>query len=150
MTDFDAVRDGLQQAIPFNKHVGLEVLEIAEGRGVVRLPDSKKLHNHVGSQHAAGLFAAGEAASGGAFVGSFAERMGELTALARRAEIDYKKLAKGAITATGTLAEEASAIVAGLDGEDGTAEFPVEVEMKDEDGAVVATMTVHWHVRRNE
>ena len=41
------------------------------------------LHNHVGSQHAGALFSAGEAASGAAFVGAFAERMGEITPLAR-------------------------------------------------------------------
>jgi hypothetical protein len=28
-------------------------------------------------------------------------------------------------------------------------EFPVEVELTDADGQVVAAMTVTWHVRRN-
>lgn len=149
MTDYDAVREGLQQAIPFNNHIGLEVVEIAEGRGVVRLPDDEKLHNHVGSQHAAGLFAAGEAASGGAFVGTFAEHMGGITPLARSAEIEYLKLGKGPITATGTLEMSAAELIDAIDGEEGKAEFPVEVEMKDERGQVVATMTVHWHVRRS-
>ena len=149
MTDFDAVRDGLDKAIPFNKHVGLKVVEIEEGKGVVRLPDSKKLHNHAGSQHAAGLFAAGEAASGAAFVGAFAEHMGDITALAKSAEIDYKKLAKGAVHATGTLSTEPAEVLSELKAEDGQAEFPVEVEMKDDEGNIVATMTVQWHVRRN-
>jgi acyl-coenzyme A thioesterase PaaI-like protein len=148
MADLDAVRDGLQQAIPFNTHLGLEVVEVAPGHGVVRLPDDEKLRNHVGSQHAGGLFAAGEAASGGAFVGAFADHMGGITPLARSAEIDYLKLAKGPITATGTLAGEVDGLLATLD-EEGKVHFPVEVELKDEDGQVVATMTVHWHVRKN-
>jgi len=148
VTDYDAIRDGLQKAIPFNTHVGLEVVEVAEGKGVVRLPDDEKLHNHVGSQHAAGLFAAGEAASGGAFVGAFSESMGDITALAKSADIDYQKLARGTITATGSLSDEPAEILSAME-EDGKAEFPVEVEMTDEDGQVVATMTVHWHVRRN-
>jgi acyl-coenzyme A thioesterase PaaI-like protein len=148
MTDFDAVRAGLEAAIPFNKHVGLEVVEVGEGRGVVRLPDGDHLHNHVGSQHAAGLFAAGEAASGGAFVGAFAEHMAGLTPLARSAEIEYLKLAKGPITATGTLGTEVAELLGGLDA-DGRVEFPVAVEMRDEQDQLVATMTVHWHVRRN-
>lgn len=148
MTDYDALRDGLQQAIPFNNHLGLEVVEITEGRGVVRLPDDEKLHNHVGSQHAGGLFAAGEAASGAAFISVFAEHMGGVVALAKSAEIDYQKLAKGTITATGTLDMDAREIIDGIDGEEGKAEFPVEVEMKDEGGKAVAAMTVHWHVRR--
>jgi acyl-coenzyme A thioesterase PaaI-like protein len=150
VTDYDQIRDGLQKAIPFNTHLGLEVVEVSEGKGVVRLPDEDKLHNHVGSQHAGGLFAAGEAASGGAFVGAFAEHMGGITALAKSADIEYRKLAKGAITATGTLELDAKDIIDGVDGEEGKAEFPVEVEMKDESGQVVATMTVHWHVRRTE
>ena len=53
---------------------------------MVSLPEADNLNNHVGSQHAGALFSAGEAASGGAFVGAFAERMGgHHAARARRA-----------------------------------------------------------------
>ena len=80
--------------------------EVGEGRGVITLPDDERLHNHVGSQHAGALFSAGEAASGAAFVGAFAEHLGNITPLARSADISYLKLAKGPITATGTLQGE--------------------------------------------
>ena len=79
--------------------------EVGDGRGVVTLPDDDRLHNHVGSQHAGALFSAGEAASGAAFMGAFAEHLGNITPLARSADISYLKLAKGPITATGTLGE---------------------------------------------
>ena len=146
--DFDAVAAGLNQAIPFNRHVGLVVEEVAPGRGVVTLPDGEHLHNHVGSQHAGGLFSAGEAASGGAFLGAFAEHLGGLTPLARSASIDYRKIARGPITAVGTLDADVDALLQAIEA-DGRVEFPVEVEMTDGDGNVVATMTVHWHVRKN-
>jgi acyl-coenzyme A thioesterase PaaI-like protein len=146
--DYEAIAAGLNQAIPFNRHVGLEVVEVGPGRGVVTLPDSADLHNHVGSQHAGALFAAGEAASGGAFLGSFAEHMGSLTPLARSAQIDYRKIARGPITATGTLSADVPELLATLES-DGRVEFPIEVELADADGQVVATMTVDWHVRRN-
>ena len=146
--DYEAVRQGLEQAIPYNRYIGLDVAEIADGRGVVRLPDDERLHNHVGSQHAGALFSAGEAASGGAFVGAFAERMGEITPLARTAEISYLKLARGTITATGTLGEAKDSLLERLDA-DGKVEFPVKVEMTDGDGNTVASMTVNWHVRKN-
>ena len=149
MPDFAALTEALAGAIPFNTHVGLEVVEVADGRGVVQLPDEDHLHNHVGSQHAAGLFAAGEAASGAAFMGSFADHLGGITPLARGARIDYAKLAKGAITATATLGEEVDTLLERLDA-DGKVQFPVEVELANSDGTVVATMTVDWHVRRNE
>lgn len=146
--DYEALAAGLNQAIPFNKHLGLRVEEVRPGRGVVTLPDGDHLHNHVGSQHAGGLFSAGEAASGGAFLGAFAEHLGSLTPLAKSAQIDYRKLAKGPITATGTLDADIADLLARLES-DGRVEFPVEVEMTDEQGNVVAAMTVQWHVRRN-
>jgi acyl-coenzyme A thioesterase PaaI-like protein len=146
--DYEAVAAGLNEAIPFNRHVGLVVEEVAPGRGVVTLPEGEHLHNHVGSQHAGGLFAAGEAASGGAFLGAFAEHLGGLTPLAKSASIDYRKIARGPITATGTLDADVDALLASIES-DGRVEFPIEVEMTDGDGNVVATMTVHWHVRRN-
>ena len=43
------------------------------------------------------LFAVAEAAAGAAFVGRFAEHMGEITFLVRGASIDYVALAKGPI-----------------------------------------------------
>jgi len=144
--DYEALRAGLGHAIPFNGHLGLEVVEVAEGRGVVRLPDQDFTKNHVGSQHAGALFSAGEAASGGAFIGAFAERMGAITPLARSADIDYLKLAKGPITATGTLGEDRAALVERLE-RDGRVEFPIAVSLVDEGGTEVARMTVHWHVR---
>jgi len=147
--DYEAARAGLEQAIPYNRFIGLEVVEVGEGIGVVRLPEGDNLKNHVGSQHAGALFSAGEAASGGAFVGAFAERMGEITPLARSAEIDYLKIAKGPITATARLGEGKAALLERLDAE-GKVEFPVEVELADGEGNRVAQMTVRWHVRAKE
>ena len=148
MVDFDAVAAGLNQAIPWNRHVGLVVEEVAPGRGVVTLPDGEHLHNHVGSQHAGALFSAGEAASGGAFLGAFAEHLAGLTPLAKNASIDYRKIARGPITAVGTLDVELDELLGKIEA-DGRVEFPVGVEMTDGDGNLVATMTVHWHVRRS-
>jgi acyl-coenzyme A thioesterase PaaI-like protein len=147
--DYEAVRAGLEQAIPFNVHLGLEMVEVGDGRGVVRLPDAEQLRNHVGSQHAGGLFSAAEAASGAAFVGAFADRLGAITPLAKSAEIAYKKLARGPITATASLGEDKAALLARLDA-DGRVEFPVPVELADGEGTTVAEVTVHWHVRRND
>jgi uncharacterized protein (TIGR00369 family) len=146
--DYQAVAQGLQQAIPFNTHLGLEVVEVGDGFGVVRLPEDERLLNHVGSQHAGGLFSVAEAASGGAFVGAFAEHMGGITPLAKSAEIAYLKLAKGPITATAKLSADKAELLERLDS-DGRVEFPVTVEMTDEQGTKVAEVTVHWHVRKN-
>lgn len=146
--DYTAVAAGLSQAIPFNVHLGLETTAVAPDSGAVRLPDDEKLRNHVGSQHAGGLFAAGEAASGAAFVGAFLDVMGEITPLAESASISYKKLARGQITATASFGEDAEALKAKLR-EEGRIRFPVQVRMTDAEGNVVAEMTVDWYVRLN-
>jgi acyl-coenzyme A thioesterase PaaI-like protein len=146
--DYDAIRAGLQGAIPYNVHLGLEVAEVAPGRGVVKLPDRAEIRNHVGSQHAGALFSAGEFASGAAFVGAFAERLGDLTPLAEGAEITYRKLAQGTITATAELDTDFAELLAALE-EDGVVRFGVGVQLTNAVGDTVAEMTVRWHVRSN-
>jgi len=146
MTDFDLIAKGMTQAVPFAGHLNVEITEISGGEATVLLPDLPELKNHVGSQHAGALFTAAETASGAAFVGAFAERMGDVTPLARSAEIAYEKIANGEITAKATLGVDATEALANLDAE-GKVEFPCEVEMTDGDGQRVATATVHWHVR---
>ena len=146
--DYEAVRAGLEQAIPFNRHVGLEILEAGPERGVVRLPEADHLKNHVGSQHAAALFAAAEAASGAAFVGAFADLLGDVTPLAKSAEIAYRRVARGPITATASVAN-AEALRGELR-ESGRLEFPVRVALRDGEGNEVAEVTVSWHVRANQ
>lgn len=147
--DYTAVAAGLSQAIPFNVHLGLQTTSVASDSGAVLLPDDEKLRNHVGSQHAGALFAAAEAASGAAFVGAFLDIMGEITPLAESAQISYKKLAKGEITATARFGEDADALKAKLR-EQGRVRFPVQVQMTDTAGNVVAEMTVDWYVRLND
>jgi acyl-coenzyme A thioesterase PaaI-like protein len=147
--DYAAVAAGLTQAIPFNVHLGLQTVTVAPDHGVVKLPDLETGRNHVGSQHAGALFSAGEAASGAAFVGAFVEMMGEITPLAESAEISYRKLAKGEITATGRFTEDGEALIAQLK-QEGRIRFPIAVELTNAEGTVVAEMTVKWYVRRND
>lgn len=149
MTDFDAIAKGMTLAVPFAGHLGLEVSHVAEGEALVVLPEGQELTNHVGSQHAGALFTVAETASGAAFVGAFAERMGDVTPLARSAEISYEKIAKGPIEASAKLGVDPAAALATLDAE-GKVVFPCEVELSDADGQRVATAVVHWHVRLNK
>jgi len=148
MTDFDAIAQGMSQAVPFAAHLGLEITHVAEGEATVVLPERHELTNHVGSQHAGALFTAAETASGAAFVGAFAERLGEVTPLARGAEISYTKIAKGPIEASAKLSVPAAETLAALDA-DGKVVFPCEIELTDASGNQVATATVQWHVRLN-
>lgn len=146
--DYDALASGLASSIPFVKKVGITFSDLGPDGATAVLPDDPEIGNHVGSQHAGGLFTLAETASGGAFVASFAEMLGEITPLAKSANIQYLKLAKGPI--------EARAAVADPDGlkaklaDDGKVEFQIEVSMTDAEGLEVATATVDWYVRKND
>lgn len=149
MTDFDLIAQGMTQAVPFAGHLGLEITRIDQGEAVVRLPERAELTNHVGSQHAGALFTLAETASGAAFVGAFAARLGDVTPLARSAEISYEKIANGPIEATAKLAVPAAEALATLDAE-GKVVFPCEIVLTDASGQQVASATVQWHVRLNQ
>jgi uncharacterized protein (TIGR00369 family) len=149
MVDFDAIAAGMTQAVPFAGHLGLEITNVSEGEATVTLPEWDELTNHVGSQHAGALFTLAETASGAAFVGAFAERMGDVTPLARSAEISYEKIAKGPIEARAKLGVPKDDALATLDA-DRKVVFPCEIELTDASGQRVATATVHWHVRLNQ
>ena len=147
--DYEVVRQGMEQAIPYNRYIGLE-----RGRGRRRprrgaAAGRDELHNHVGSQHAGALFSAGEAASGATFVGAFAERLGEITPLARTAKISYLKLATGPDHGHGhTGRGEAGAAGSPRRGRQGRVPGRGR-RSPTSDGKTVAAMTVDWHVRKN-
>ncbi len=75
--------------------------------------------------------------------------MGDVTPLARSAEIAYEKIAKGPIEAGATLGMPKDEALTTLD-RDGKVEFPCEVVLTDSSGAQVASATVRWHVRLNK
>jgi uncharacterized protein (TIGR00369 family) len=148
MTDFDAIAKGMTQAVPFAGYLGLEITSIAPGEAVVRLPERPELTNHIGTQHAGALFTAAETASGAAFVGAFAERLGEVTPLARSAEISYERVARGEVEARARMVMPAADALYTLDTE-GKVEFPCEIELTDGGDGPIATATVRWNVRLN-
>jgi uncharacterized protein (TIGR00369 family) len=144
--DLDLIAKSMGTAVPYIGHMGIEVTAMEEGAATALLPDRPELHNHVGSQHAGALFGVAETASGAAFVGAFAARMGDLTPLARSAQISYLKVARGPIEAKAKLGTPAADALAALDA-DGRVDFSVTVEMTDAGGTEVATATVDWNVR---
>lgn len=144
--DLELIAKSMGTAVPYIGHMGIEVTAMDVGAATALLPDRPELHNHVGSQHAGALFGVAETASGAAFVGAFAARMGDVTPLARSAEIAYLKVARGPIEAKAKLGTPAADALAALDA-DGRVDFAVEVEMTDAEGNKVATATVNWNVR---
>jgi Domain of unknown function (DUF4442) len=145
--DYEAIRGGLEVAIPFNVHLGLQVVEVGPGRAVVRLPDDARLRNPIGSQHAGALFSAGELASDGAFAGAFVDIITELEPMTDTADISFQGIARGPIDATAVIPGGVDMLRATLDSE-GRVAFNVDVTMTNAAGTTVALMTVKWDVTR--
>lgn len=138
----------LASVVPLNKHLGIEVTDVQAGAASARLPQEPFLLNHVGTQHAAALFAVSEAASGGAVAGAIADIVTAVTPLARGAQITYLKPARGPITASARVDGDVPALRAKLDAE-GKVDFGVKVELEDAQGVKVAEVSVAWYVRKN-
>ena len=136
-------------ALPFNQHVGL-VVELAEdGRGAVSLADNSALHNHIGTLHAGALFTAAEAASGAAILGSFADKMSELTPLALEARIEYLKVAKGSIRATATMRRTKADVLAEFATTEKGVKVEVDVVITDAAQVEATRVVVTWYLRKN-
>ncbi|THA77218.1 DUF4442 domain-containing protein [Streptomyces sp. A0642] len=138
--------DMVAASVPMVRTLNLEFLESTADRAVVRMPDQPDFHNHVGGPHAGAMFTLAESASGAIVMAAFGEQLTRAVPLAVNAQIAYKKLAMGEVTATATLGRPVADVVAELDA-GGRPEFPVAIEIRRADGAVTGEMTVIWTLR---
>jgi len=138
----------LAATVPMARTLNLDFVETTPEKAVVALPDQSEYHNHVGGPHAGAMFTLGETASGAIVLAAFGDQFSRAVPLAVSAEIAYKKLAMGAVTATATLGRPAAEVVAELDAGQ-RPEFPVTIDIRRADGAVTGEMTVIWTLRPN-
>ncbi|MER6915858.1 DUF4442 domain-containing protein [Streptomyces sp. NPDC000594] len=141
-----SVGELLAATVPMVRTLELEFLETTADRAVLRLPDREAHHNHIGGPHAGAMFTLAESASGAVVLAAFGGLLDRAVPLAVTAEIAYRKLAMGEVTATATLGRPVADIVAELDG-GGRPEFPVRVTIERADGAVTGEMTIVWTLR---
>ncbi|MFI1801369.1 DUF4442 domain-containing protein [Streptomyces sp. NPDC020379] len=143
-----SIGDMLLATVPMARTLNLVFEEATPKRAVVRLPDQPDYHNHVGGPHAGAMFTLAESASGAIVIAAFGDQLSRAVPLAVRAEIGYKKLAKGPVTATAELGRPAAEVVAQLDAGE-RPEFPVHIAITREDGAVTGEMSIWWTLRPN-
>ena len=136
-----------RQMVPFATTLGVEYTSLAPERIVLRLPDDKSLHNHLGGPHAGAMFTLGESGSGLVIIANFGEHLGGITPLPGSAEIRYMKVAKGAVSATCTLSRPVDEVLAEVE-RDGRAAVDIPVSLATDDGTVTGEMTVHWILKR--
>ncbi|MCQ9179146.1 DUF4442 domain-containing protein [Streptomyces sp. IBSBF 2953] len=143
-----SIGEMLAATVPMARTLNLQFIEAGPEKAVVALPDQGEFHNHVGGPHAGAMFTLGESASGAIVLAAFGDQLSRAVPLAVGAEIAYRKLAMGVVTATATLGRPAAEVVAQLDAGE-RPEFPVAIEIRRADGAVTGEMTVTWTLRPN-
>ncbi|GAA6175195.1 PaaI family thioesterase [Sulfitobacter pacificus] len=148
MTPYDMIKSHLDSAVPFANHVGVKLLEIGDGTASAELDQRDEVSNHIQSMHAGAMFTLGEAASGAAMAGALAPVILNMRPVAAVANIAFKKVAKGLLTAQAKTSQDGAALMQAIKA-DGKVAFDVQVELRDSSGDVVVEMTVNWYVSAN-
>lgn len=146
--DFEAVKASMPTLVPMVGTLSLEFLELDERTAVLRLPDQREYHNHIGGPHAGAMFTLGESASGALVLANFAEHLATVTPLAVEANIAYKKVAMGEVTATAVLDQPVADILSQLQA-GSRPEFTVNITLTDAHSNVTAQMYVLWTLKPN-
>jgi acyl-coenzyme A thioesterase PaaI-like protein len=121
------------------KFLGIEPLSVEAGRTVIRLQPRLVHLNHNGTVNAPILYALAEVAGAGSVVAGMLEQAAASYTVVKKASIEYLAPARGAVTADGVLASHffEQALTDVNAGRPSEAEVPVNI--RDSDGALVAT-----------
>ena len=128
MTPYDMIKAQLDTAVPFANHVGVRLLELGDGTASAELEQRDEVSNHIQSMHAGAMFTLGEAASGAAMAGALAPVILNMRPVAAVANIAFKKVAKGMLTAHAKTSQEGAALMQAIK-DDGKVAFDVHVDV---------------------
>ena len=150
--DATPIKQMLEQIVPFVKTVGLSIDEVAPGRAVATLGNTRPVQNHLGTVHAGALYTVGESATGAVVLAIFMDLLpaGAFIAL-KSAVVRHTKAREGDLVATATLEGDgepsalAETVRATFD-TDGKVDFPVAVSFT-VGGTEVAQITYTWAAR---
>jgi len=134
-----------QTFVPFHDHAQIEILDAPKGAGAARIPDAPELRNHFGTVHGGMLFAVGEVAAASGMTRLLGPEIARLRAITRRGTIEYLKPARGAISGAASIGMSAADIAASLS-RSPSVDVPIQVELTDAAGIVVARLGVEWFV----
>jgi acyl-coenzyme A thioesterase PaaI-like protein len=125
----------LGRIVPYSGTVRARVVSLAPGEVELRLPDRRRVRNHLASVHAVALVNLGELASGLAITTALPEGV---RGIPIRLETEFVKKARGDITA------HARFLSAPISGD---TDVTLQVPLVDPAGDLVARVTATWRLR---
>lgn len=127
------------------RRTGLQVVEIEERYAKVVMPFAGN-GNHVGTMYAGSLFALGEFAGGVIFLVSF--DYDKYFPIVKEVSIRFQRPAYTDVTMEVSMSEEDAAHIEQVAREQGKVDFILDLELKDEEGEVVALVNGTWQIRK--
>jgi acyl-coenzyme A thioesterase PaaI-like protein len=130
--------------IPYTRELGLSLDRIVDGEVQMTLPDGEANRNLAGTVHAGLLYTFGETVAG---VAAGLETLEQAFPFARRAEIRYRRPARGAVH--GSARVDPSELHRVLDelAREGRSELTVHTRLTGDDGETVAEVDVDYAFR---
>jgi acyl-coenzyme A thioesterase PaaI-like protein len=118
--------------VPYSATIGSRVVELEPGRAVLTLRDRRGVRNHLRSVHAIAIANLGELSSG---LAAAAAMPNGVRGIAVRISIEYRKKARGTLTARGS---------ASFPPVQGPTRAEATASIEDASGEVVANVSVEW------
>jgi uncharacterized protein (TIGR00369 family) len=144
--DAEAMRATLAR-IPYTRALGFAIERAADGEVRMTFPETEATRNLVGTVHAGALFTFGETVAG---VAAGLETLERAFPFARRAEIRYRRPARGVVHGRARVERVEVERVLGELSRDGRSELTVSVQLEATDGQTVAEMDVDYAFRPRE
>ncbi|MFM1560783.1 MAG: DUF4442 domain-containing protein [Roseibacillus sp.] len=131
--------------LPYHELIGIRRAE--DPAALLFLHDEERLHNHLGTFHAAALFSLAEASSAEFLLRNRAER-DDVGGVVRRATCKYSAPAHGTITShSSTPADSLPEAIATVDAK-GRALYSINIELRNEAAQTVAAFTFTWFLSK--
>ena len=143
--DAAAVKNLVEQLIPFVKKTGVVAEELTATKVKLRLPHDPSNLNPMGILHAGATFTLAETAAAALCVMAFGERA---MFLGKRVDIAFKRPGKSDVVATSQLTPVDAQKILDEVGKMGKTDAPIVVDVTDAAGEPVAQATVTMSVRR--
>lgn len=146
ISEADFAKSSIMAAMPLARILGVEFVELAEERAVMRLPDNPDHYNHTQNQHAGALIVLAETTSGAAVFNALGDRLKLALPVSLDARVDHRQPFSGPVVAEAVLGEEWRTALTELEA-GGQPEFPVDVALRAENGSTTGTATITWMLR---
>jgi thioesterase domain-containing protein len=140
----EALKNLLENSVPFVQRTGLKALELEPGRVKLMVP-LKGNENHIGTMYAGALFTLAEFPVGALYMTTF--DVSKYYPIVKEMDIRFVRPAKSNVTIELTMSEEEVIRVQAEVDEKGKSDFVLEGEVKDDAGEVVARSKALYQLR---